>query len=55
MDYTQPGFWVAIGVGGSLVGSLSAFQQFSEKQPGESFRIRAIVRDFCLGAFLTAV
>jgi hypothetical protein len=55
MDYTQPGFWVAIGVGGSLVASLSAFQQFSEKQPGESFRIRAIVRDFCLGAFLTAI
>jgi hypothetical protein len=55
MDYTQPGFWVAIGVGGSLVASLSTFQQFSMKQPGEDIRVRAIVRDFCLGAFLTAV
>ena len=55
MDYTPPGFWVAIGGGGSLVASLSAFQQFSSKQPGEDFRTRAVVRDFCLGAFLTAV
>jgi hypothetical protein len=55
MDYTQPGFWVAIGVGGSLVASLSAYQQFTMKQPGEEFRTRAVVRDFCLGAFLTAV
>lgn len=55
MDYTQPGFWVAIGVGGSLVASLSAYQQFSMKQPGEDFRIRAVIRDFCLGAFLTAI
>lgn len=55
MDYTQPGFWIAIGVGGSLVASLSTFQQFSMKQPGEDIRVRAIVRDFCLGAFLTAI
>ena len=55
MDYTQPGFWVAIGVGGSLVASLSAYQQFATKQSGEEFRTRAVVRDFCLGAFLTAV
>lgn len=55
MDYTQPGFWVAIGVGGSLVASLSAFQQISQREPGQNFRARAVVRDFCLGAFLTAV
>jgi hypothetical protein len=55
MDYTQPGFWVAIGVGGSLVASLSAFQQISTKESGQEFRARAVVRDFCLGAFLTAI
>jgi len=53
MDYTQPGFWIAISVGGSLVGSLSAFQQYTNKE--EEFRTRAVIRDFCIGAFLTAI
>ncbi len=55
MDYSQPGFWIAIGVGGVLVASLSAFQQFMSKTPDQEIRYRAIVRDFCFGAFLTAI
>jgi Na+-driven multidrug efflux pump len=52
MDYSQPGFWIAIGIGGTLVGTLSAAQQYSSK---EEFRMRAVLRDFCIGAFLTAI
>ena len=54
MDYTQPGFWVAIGVGGSLVASLSAISQFTSKKSEEQINYRAILRDFCIGAFLTS-
>jgi hypothetical protein len=56
MDTTQPGFWIAIGLGGSLVGALSAVQQFTQKSgPSMPFRPQPVVRDFCFGAFLTAV
>jgi hypothetical protein len=59
MDYTQPHFWIALGIGGSLIASLSAAQQLASKNPqepfAEAFRIRPVVRDFCIGAFLTAV
>ena len=56
MDTTQPGFWIAIGLGGSLVGALSAAQQFTQKSgPSTPFRHQPVVRDFCFGAFLTAV
>jgi hypothetical protein len=55
MDYTNPEFWIAIGVGGSLIASLSAGQQWLNKDNGnEPFNTRAVIRDFCLGAFLTA-
>jgi hypothetical protein len=58
MDYTQPGFWIAIGVGGSLVAALSTVQQLTSKNPADPsthFRPKAVVRDFCFGAFLTAI
>ena len=55
MDYTNTDFWIAIGVGGSLVASLSAGQQVMNKEPGTDIRYRAVVRDFCFGAFLTAI
>lgn len=55
MDYTQPGFWIAIGVGGSLVATLSTAQQFSTKSPEQPLKPNAILRDFCFGAFLTAI
>jgi hypothetical protein len=53
MDYSNPDFWIAIGVGGSLIASLSAGQQWMNKE--EPFNTRAVIRDFCFGAFLTAM
>ena len=56
MDYSQPGFWLAIGIGGSVIASLSAFQEYSVKsQAGEAFSMKPVFRDFCFGAFLTAI
>ena len=58
MDYTNTDFWIAIGVGGSIVGAMSTAQQLlykNESEPYSGFRVRAVLRDFCLGAFLTAV
>lgn len=55
MDYSQPGFWIAIGVGGSLVAGASGLQQVMSKTPDQDIRYRAILRDFCFGAFLTAI
>ncbi len=59
MDYTQPHFWIALGVGGTLVAALSLGQQLMSKQAddpySEGIRIRPVLRDFCLGAFLTAM
>ena len=52
MDYTNPGFWIALGAGGSLAAALSAAQQYMAKE--KEFRYRAVFRDFCIGAFLTA-
>ena len=55
MDYSKPGLWVAMGLGGSLVGTLSFIQQYSTKNPDDKIRIRSIFRDFCIGAFLTTL
>jgi hypothetical protein len=55
MDYTNTDFWVAIGVGGSVVASLSAGQQVMNKEAGQELRYRTVFRDFCFGAFLTAI
>jgi hypothetical protein len=48
----QPGIWIAIVVGGGLIAGLSAVQQYFNKT---EFRTKAVMRDFCLGAFLTAL
>ena len=57
MDYTNTDFWIAIFVGGSIIAAISAGQQFFWKDADtpQEFRKRAIVRDFCIGAFLTAI
>ncbi len=58
MDYKNPDFWIALGVGGVLVGILSTVQQFMSKNPenpDEGIRYRAIFRDFCIGAFLSSI
>jgi hypothetical protein len=55
MDYTNTDFWIAIGVGGSIIAAASAGQQFYFAEKGNAFRTKPVVRDFCLGAFLTAI
>ena len=55
MDYTKPHFWIAIGTGGALIAILSAVQQLYTKDQYASFRPQPVVRDFCFGAFLTAI
>jgi hypothetical protein len=53
MDTSQPGFWIAILIGGTVIAAASAFQQYSTKH--EQFNTKPVIRDFCIGAFLTAV
>ena len=54
MDYSKPGFWIAILVGGAIVASLSAAQQYMTNEPSTPFTFRPVLRDFCLGSFMTA-
>jgi hypothetical protein len=54
MDVSNPGFWIAIGVGGTVIASMSFAEQAMSKNKDEPFRLRAVFRDFCIGAFLTA-
>ena len=54
MDYAKPGFLIALLIGGCLVASLSFTQQAFTKDPEEPFRMRAVFRDFFIGAFLTS-
>jgi hypothetical protein len=53
MDTSQPGFWIAILIGGAVIAAASAFQQYNTKP--EQFNTKPVIRDFCIGAFLTAV
>jgi hypothetical protein len=53
MDTSQLGFWIAILIGGAVIAAASAFQQYSTKP--EEFNTKPVIRDFCIGAFLTAV
>ena len=55
MEAPKSGFWIALGLGGLLIGSASFAQQAYTKEANESFRLRAVFRDFCIGAFLTAM
>lgn len=52
MDYAKPGFWIAILIGGAIVASLSAIQQYATTE--SSFTFRPVFRDFFLGSFVTA-
>jgi len=54
MDVSNPGFWIAIGIGGTVIASMSFAEQYMTKDKNEPFRMRAVFRDFCIGAFLTA-
>ena len=55
MEAPKSGFWIALGLGGLLIGGASFAQQAYTKEANESFRLRAVFRDFCIGAFLTAM
>jgi hypothetical protein len=58
MDYTNTDFWIAIGVGGSVVGAMNIANQLlnkNEYEPYSGFRVKTLIRDFCFGAFLTAI
>jgi hypothetical protein len=51
------GFWIAIAIGGTIIAVLSAVQQYSSRDstmPYSEFSMKPVVRDFCIGAFLTA-
>ena len=55
MNYSAPGFWIALAAGGLIVGVMSFSQQYMTKEKNEEFRIRSVIRDFCIGAFLTSI
>ena len=54
MDMTKAGLWLSLFVGGLLVALISSFTQYNTKAEGEEFRVRSVVRDFCLGAVVSA-
>jgi hypothetical protein len=54
MDFTKSGIWKAVLAGGIVVAIVSYIYQVYTKDPSEELRIRPVVRDFCLGACLTA-
>ncbi len=57
MDYTNTDFWITIFVGGSIIAAISAGQQifWKDAESSEGLRKRAVIRDFCIGAFLSAI
>jgi lipid-A-disaccharide synthase-like uncharacterized protein len=55
MNVPNSGFWVAIGIGGAVIGTMSFVQQYNSKDSNQEIRFRSIFRDFCIGAFLTAI
>jgi DMSO reductase anchor subunit len=48
---TPYGFWIAILIGGSVIAAFSAYQQYTS----DEFRVKPVIRDFVIGAFLAAV
>jgi len=54
MDFTKSGTWKAVIAGGVIIALASYIYQVYTKDPSESVRVRPIVRDFCLGAFVSA-
>jgi len=62
MDFTKSGLsglsgtgmWKAVLAGGLIIALASYMYQAYTKDPSEDLRIRPVVRDFCLGAFVTA-
>lgn len=58
MDYTKTDFWIALAIGGTVCAVANVGLQLTKKDPEsnqQGFRVRSVVRDFCIGAFLAAV
>ena len=51
MDLSPYGFWIAIIIGGAVIAAFSAYQQYTS----DEFRVKPVIRDFVIGAFLAAV
>lgn len=54
MDFTKSGMWKAVLAGGLVIALASYIYQIYTKDPSEEVRIRPVVRDFCLGACISA-
>uniref|UniRef100_A0A6C0L7U3 Uncharacterized protein n=1 Tax=viral metagenome TaxID=1070528 RepID=A0A6C0L7U3_9ZZZZ len=54
MDFTKSGIWKAVLGGGVIIAIASYIYQMYSKEPTEEVRLRPVLRDFCLGASLTA-
>ncbi len=54
MDFTKSGMWKAVLAGGIVIALASYIYQIYTKDPSEEVRIRPVVRDFCLGACVSA-
>jgi putative effector of murein hydrolase len=51
MDLSPYGFWITIIIGGAIIAAFSAYQQYTS----DEFRVKPVIRDFVIGAFLAAV
>jgi len=54
MDFAKSGAWKAVLAGGVLIAIASYIYQASTKEASEPLKVRPIVRDFCLGACVSA-
>lgn len=54
MDFTKSGTWKAVLAGGIIIAIASYVYQTYTKEPSDEIKVRPVIRDFCLGAFVTA-
>lgn len=55
MDITRVGLWLSLCVGGFVIALISGYIQYSNKHQEEEFKYRPVIRDFCLGAVVSAI
>jgi len=54
MDFTKSGMWKAVLGGGIIIALASYIYQINTKEASEEIKYRPVIRDFCLGACVTA-
>ena len=54
MDFTKSGTWKAVLAGGIIIAIASYVYQTYTKEPSDEIKVRPVIRDFCLGAFVSA-